>query len=100
MTDLHVLLLLQQLEVRKERKQPVSTVHQGLPDVERRPATSPFQVLAVGRLQEALLVATEAQAAGAGALLEQGQCLLGAGNGVLEKEPQVLVCTPAGCRMV
>ena len=30
MTDLQVLLLLQQLEVREQREQPVSMVHQGL----------------------------------------------------------------------
>ena len=93
--DLQALLLLQQLEVRKQREQPVSVVHQGLPAVKCRPATPALEVLAVGRLQEAPLEATEAQAAGAGAVLEQGQCLLGAGIAVLEKDPQVLIRTPA-----
>ena len=96
MTDLQVLLLLQQLEVREQREQPVSVVHQGLPDVKRRPAAQALQVLAVGRLQKAPFGATQAQAARACAFLEQGKCLLGAGVGVLKKEPQVLVRTPAG----
>ncbi len=73
-------------------------VHQGLPDVKGRPATQALQVLAVGMLHEAPFRATEAQAACAGALLKQGQCLLGAGIGVLKKEPQVLVRAPA-CSM-
>ena len=95
-TDLQVLLLLQQLEVRKQRKQPVCVVHQGLPGVKGWPASQALQVATVGRLQEAPFEATEAQAAAAGALMEEGQCLLGAGIGVLEEEPQVLIGAPAG----
>ena len=74
----------------------MSVVHQGLPGVKRRPAAQALQVLADSRLQEAPLEATEPQAAGACALLEEGKCFLGAGSRVLKKEPQVLVCTPAG----
>ena len=58
MTDLQGLLLLQQLEVRKQCKQPVSVVHQGLPDVKRWPAAPTLEVLAIGRLQEAPFEAT------------------------------------------